>query len=804
MSSMYPSFGCKQCFFVLLFAIASFCARANDNENEDGLGGVKGKVTTTDNKPAEMVTISINGTKKSTLTGNDGSFIIRNVQPGNYELEVSLVGYENVTQSVTIEANKTSTVTIQLKVSEKQLQEVIVSSGSVGYKTNVASSTLRLQTPLIEVPQNIQVITNRVLKDQQILSMSDGVIRNVSGAMRLEHWGDMYTNINMRGSRASEFRNGMNIIISYWSPLTQDMSFIDHVEFVKGPAGFMMSVGEPSGIFNVVTKKPTGINKGEVNFTMGSYDMYRASLDLDGKFDKEGKLLYRFNMAGQAQNSFRPYEFNNRYAIAPVITYKLDDKTTLTAEYNLQKVKTSNVGSYYVFSTKGYAVLPRNFTTLDPGLDPTYITDQSITVNLQHRFSDNWKLTAQAAYFDYASNGSSSWPGYVGADSMIRGISIWDAAATAKIGQLFVNGNIETGAIKHRILVGLDANDKEYFADWNQYHALDTEDSKFSFNNPTYGNPANGYPVWDRSKSLRERAGIYGHVAQSYTGIYVQDELGFFNNVLRVTLAGRYSNVKNTNYGTVSTAEKVTPRIGASVSVDRQTAVYALYDQAFTPQSGNKQDGSAIKPLTGNNMEVGIKRDWLGGKVSTSVAVYRILKNNENSTDPSDPTGRFVVQLGQTRAQGVEFDIRGEILPGLTATANYALTDNQVTKADTSATSQLSIGNKVPGYAKHTANAWLNYRINNGALKGLGISGGFTFLGERSTWSWAGSVKSAQLPDYTKFDAGIFWEQDKFRVALNVFNLADTYLYSGAAYADYYYWQAEPGRNWRLGVTYRF
>src|SRR4029078_9129470 len=95
------------------------------------------------------------------------------------------------------------------------------------------------------------------------------------------------------------------------------------------------------------------------------------------------------------------YEFNNRYLVAPVVSYKLDDKTTLTAEYLLQKVKMSDVGSYYVFSNKGFGVLPRNFTTAEPCLEPTYITDQSITLNLQRRLSENWKLTVQAAYLNY-------------------------------------------------------------------------------------------------------------------------------------------------------------------------------------------------------------------------------------------------------------------------------------------------------------------------------------------------------------------------------------------------------------------
>ena len=788
---------CALALFLMLSFINTF--------SQSATATIQGKIITSDNKPAAYVSVLIKSTARGTVTDEEGKFSFNRLKSGTYTIQVSLTGYENEEQTVTIEDSKPVTLSFTLRISDTQLQEVVIKSGRNPYGLRNGSSTLRLNEPLLEVPQNIQVITATSLSDQQVTSMSDGVLRNVSGAIRLEHWADMYTNVFMRGSRVSAFRNGMNVATSYWSPLTEDMSIVDHIEFVKGPSGFMMAVGDPAGFYNVVTKKPTGVNKGEVNFMIGSYGLYRAAADVDGKLDSAGKLTYRLNVMGQSKNSFRPYEFNNRYLVAPVVSYKLDDKTTLTAEYLLQKVKMSDVGSYYVFSNKGFGVLPRNFTTAEPGLEPTYITDQSITLNLQRRLSENWKLTVQVAYFNCKQQGTDLWPSYVGADSMVRGIGIWDAMSEAKFGQAFINGKIQTGNIQHRILAGVDMNDKDYWADWNQYHLLDTDESKFSLNNPVYGSPANGYPVWDRSKGLRERAGQYGYVGQTYTGIYVQDELGFFGNRLRLTLAARYSMVKNNDYNTVSTAERISPRIGVSVSVDKQTSAYALLDQAFVPQSGIKKDGSSIKPLTGNNVEAGIKRVWADGRWNSSVSVYRIIRNNENASDPGDPTGRYIVQLGQTVSKGVELDIKGEIMKGLTLTANYALTDSKISKTDTSAASQAKIGQKVPGYAKHTANAWLNYQVSDGILKGAGVAAGFSFLGDRNTWEWGStSAPFIQMPDYTRFDGGIFWENEKLRMSLNVFNIAGKFLYSGSGYGNYYYWQAEPGRNLRFSVGYRF
>ncbi len=688
---------------------------------------------------------------------------------------------------------------------QQEMDEVTITGGSA-YKADAPSPSLRLAEPLQEVPQNIQVVTNKVLADQQVTSMSDGVLRNVSGLTKLEHWGDLYTRVNMRGGRAAAFRDGMNLTSS-WGPLTEDMSFVDHIEFVKGPAGFMLSNGDPTGLYNVVTKKPTGQTRGEASLLVGSYDFYRATVDLDGKLDKTGRLLYRLNLMGQTKGSFRPNEYVDRYSIAPVVSYRLDDKTTLTAQYVYQFANMSNVGSYYMFSQQGMGLLPREATLAVPGLEPTRIHDHSATVNLQHQLSDGWKVTAQIGYFNYQQRGSSMWPTSVdSAGRIVRNASIWDASNIAWFGQVYVNGEVQTGAVRHRILGGLDLNTKNYLADWNQGYNLDSTNAPFNPYAPGAGTPGAGYPTFDRSKPLSERAGVYGTLTQRATSVYVQDELGFAANRVRLTLAGRYTDVTSNSYGTVTTGKRFTPRVGLSVDVDRQTSVYALFDQTFVPQSGIRRDGAAVKPVTGNNMEVGVKRDWAGGRWNTTLAVYRILQNNQAAPDPTNAGNEpFVVEFGQTQTQGVEFDIRGQLLPGLSVVANYAYTDSKITKADPSEAGQATIGNKVPGYATHTANAWLTYRMQHGALRGLGVNAGFTYLADRTTWSWGASGQQ-QLPSYFRLDGGVSYERGAVTVTANVFNLLDAYLYSGAyyGYGNYYYWQAEAGRNQRLGLTYRF
>lgn len=766
---------------------------------------IRGIIKSNEGEKLEYVTVSIKGTNWGTTSESDGTFYLKNIPAGQYTLIASLMNYK--TKDIQIEVLPDITAeldTIILEQTSKVLNEIVISASVQNrYVTKTPSNSIRLDQPLIKVPQNIQVVTSTMLTDQQILSMSDGIIRNVSGATRQEHWGDLYTRINMRGGRAAAFREGMNLT-SNWGPLTEDMSFVESIEFVKGPAGFMMSNGDPSGIYNVVTKKPTGKTKGQASITLGSFDLYRASLDVDGKLDNSEKLLYRLNLMGQLKNSFRPNEFNNRYSIAPVISYIIDKNTKLTAEYVLQHVEMSNVGSYYSFSTEGYGTLPRNFTPLAAGMEPTKINDHSIILNLQHNFNPNWKLTAQAAYFDYNQLGSSMWVDSIDNDGYIRRTAtIWDAVSQMKFGQAFVNGKFQTGKVVHRILSGLDMGNKEYWADWVQTYPLDTIGS-FNIHRPNNGKPVLGYPVFDRSKSVQERAGG-PQITQSYTGLYLQDELSFFEERLRLTLAGRYTYVKSNSYGTITEERKFTPRTGLSFSINDNTSVYALYDQTFVPQSGVRRDGKGIRPITGNNMEIGAKKLWFGGKWNSTLSLYRIIKNNLLAADPQNAAGEvYVTEIGQSRDQGAEFDVQGEIVRGLNIIANYAFTESMITKSS----SQYEKGTHLPGVAKHTINANLKYKFMNGSLQGFNLQAGCTSLIDRVSWWTANRDNVQQLPDYFRLDAGAGWANSTFAINLMVNNVLDNYLYSGTPYTigqtHAYYWQTEAPVNYRLNVTYNF
>lgn len=768
---------------------------------QNNTGILKGEVTLLNGKPAQSVLVKLKGTSKTTQTNAHGNFLLNNLNPSHYELLLSLPGYEDRSKEVTVYANDTTTLSIQLKVSEQQLEEVIVQTASTGYKYNHPSNTLRLNEPLLQAPQNIQVLSGELLSDQRIFDMLEGVSRNVSGVTKLEHW-DNYARLNMRGSRVAPFRNGMNVQ-STWGPLAEDMSFVDRIEFVKGPAGFMLANGEPAGFYNVVTKKPTGINKRSVEFTVGSFNTYRATADIDGKFTEDGKLLYRLNLMGQSKESFRDFEYSKRYAAAPVIKYLFNNKTSLTAEYTYQFLRMSTIGSAYVFVPNKYGELPQSFSVADPGLSPSDMYDHSAFLTFEHKFNDNWKLTAQLAAFFYKQIGSSLWASSLdSAGNLSRYISSWDANNKSEFAQLFTNGKIKTGKVVHNILVGIDYGNKKYLADWNQYFPLDA-DAPFNIYHPAYG-LLKTIPVIDRTKSLKERAG--GNIlAEKYAALYVQDELRFFEEKLRLTLAGRYTFVKDNQYETTTDDRKFTPRVGLSFSLDKFTSVYGLYDQAFLPQAGSDRSGKPFVPVTGNNTEFGIKKDWFDGRWNSTVSVYQITKNHSLISDPQDPN--FSIQTGQIKTKGVELDIHGRITKGLNAVINYAYTDPKYTKDETNPE---NVGTKAPGFAEHISNAWISYTLSKGGLQNLNFSLGYQWQVNRFPW-FVTPGSTSPLPDYFRLDGSIGYQKNRYNISLNVNNILNRYLLSGSPYDfnfdgknDGFYYQAEAPINYRISFGVKF
>jgi iron complex outermembrane receptor protein len=786
-----------------------------------GTGSIKGRITTSDGTVADGVTVKLKGTTIVAITDENGSYTIKKVPAGNYTLVVSAVGLYPKEKQITV-GNATVIADFSLNENMSQLKDVQISTNKK-YKVEKVSSSLRLQTKLLELPQNIKVVTSELMADQMAFDIVDGVTRNVSGAVRVGHWDAQYANILMRGFSIPAFRNGMNLKTP-WGPLADDAATIDRIEFVKGPSGFMMANGEPGGLYNIVTKKPTGMNRSSASISAGGYNLARAAVDLDGKLSADGKLLFRLNVAAQTKGSFNKFNYNDKYIIAPVISYQIDSNTKITAEYTHQHVEALALGNYG-FSPKGYGDTDPSFFVGDPAIDPAKLNDHNLTLYFNHKFNKDWTFNAQMAYLNYSLFGGTPWPSTIAANGdMRRGLNISEELAINKNAQFSLQGEVRTGQVVHRILGGLDMGNLKTWGDFSSVSQLDLQlanNATFNIYNPVYGIPAANIPVFDRSRSIQVRSGANTYATNStYTGAYLQDELRFLDEKLRLTLAGRFTHavtVGKTN-ATQMSDNAFTPRVGLSYSITNTFSAYTLYDQSFIPQSqaSRSATGDTFKPVTGNNIELGLKKDWFDGKWNSTFSIYKITKKNVLTPDPAYPLGdpnNFMVQLGEVQSKGIEFDLVGEVAEGLNLTLNYAYTDPKVTRDENKDPARNATGTYLANTARHITNGWLSYRFKNTSsiFNGIGFSGGYQMQFGR--YAGSGPTQTA-FADYIRFDAGISYVRGKFSVSGLVSNLLDRKLFTQGSYTkvaketatsvSYYTYIYEVPRNARISVKYNF
>jgi iron complex outermembrane receptor protein len=325
-------------------------------------------------------------------------------------------------------------------------------------------------------------------------------------------------------------------------------------------------------------------------------------------------------------------------------------------------------------------------------------------------------------------------------------------------------GKFNTGSIAHSLLTGVEAG--RQYASYDQAAVpFDT----FSIFNPIYGQTAG--PTLNRTPFSQSFANALGG--------YVQDQISLLDNLhVLIGARGDYFYQHSTVAGADTTAENYafSPRIGVTYQPLPPIAVYANVTRSFVPNFGPFTTArNQFKPTTGTQYEAGVKAEIVPGRLTSTLAFYRILKEDVLAADPTNPL--FFVQTGAQRSQGVEFDVTAQLTTGWKVIATYAYTDARIA-ADTT----IPVGNRVPLIARHTGSLWTTYDFQSDRLRGFGIGAGLFAVGER-----AGDLGNTfTLPGYVRTDAALYYRKpDIFTrtnliAQLNVQNLLDQeYFYSG-------------------------
>ncbi|WP_443947551.1 TonB-dependent siderophore receptor [Pedobacter sp. AW1-32] len=670
-------------------------------------------------------------------------------------------------------SNTSDTTKIKKDSTAKDLRAVEITSRYYRrYNLKQSSASLKLRTPLLNLPQNIQEVDRSIILDQQSVNVNESITRNVSGAIR-NNTADFYGPfIFMRGAGVNTLRNGMDISMIYYGPMPEDAAIIDRMEFIKGPAGFMNAVGDPAGSFNIVTKAPTGTFNNNLSFTAGSWDLFRLSGDFDGTLDKNKKWAYRVNVVGQKAKSFQKFAFNDKFVIDPVLRYNINKQSSITAEFIYQKQEFLQY-LLTVFTPNGFSTLPRDFSIADPGKDPVKASERNAFLTYENQLSDRWSFTAKGLFARSSLDGNYFFVSSYNAAApnlLPRRVTYERFNTNVFAIQTFLNGEVNTGSLKHKILVGLDANRKNLLA-YSGYNDKTANQTLYylDVNNPVYGISFDSNRKDGRLEDIATNK-----QSVEYYAAYLQDEIHVLNDRLRLTLSARVTGSRSAvSIPTTSEVKDwvLTPRVGLSYSLRQDFAVYAVFDNTFTPQSGISVAGTVFQPLKGQNFEFGFKKDWANGKWNTTISMYRLTRDNIIVTNPST---NLQSQIGQTRAKGIEFDLKGEIVKGLNAVINYAYTDAEISKDSNPAL----VGLPSPYLTKHIQNTWLNYKLPFRAIEGVSVSGGYQLQTGRS--GRYSVEKNLDIVPVFRIDAGLGWSNRKFSVNAIVNNILNRANYGSA------------------------
>jgi iron complex outermembrane recepter protein len=674
--------------------------------------------------------------------------------------------------------NVTPKATAQTKP-EQEIEIVVTGQREEdNYAAPNSSIGTRTDTPIKDVPQSIQVVPRQVIEDQGETNFTDA-LRSVSGVAQ-----EGSGSIKIRGFSGfdSVRRNGADAGLNSGAQ-NFSLADVEQIEVLKGPAAVLYGSGEPGGVINITTKQPETEPSYELQGIIGNFDFYRPSLDITGPLNEDKTILYRFSAFYENSGSFVDFVKNEEFGFFPVLSFELGKNTTLTLEGNYRK-DTSN-DSPFVGNTDGLPIrgtllpnplgeIPRSRYTGEPDFNDASFTEWNIGYRLEHQFNDNLSIKNSFTANIIDRNGLVVRPDVLLEDNRTLTRIAEEAFGGSKNYTLQTDllGKVRTGIVQHDLLLGV-----ELARNNNETTFLSGEAASLDIFNPVYGNLPNPDEL---ELEFGDRS------TDDTIGVYAQDLLSIGEKV-KFVVGGRFdwnfseftdfTTLESGEIGDGETIEEdpvssFSPRVGIVYQPIEPVSLYSSYSTFFLPEFGTDRLNNPFEPVTGRQFEVGVKGEFFDGRASATLAAFQINRRNDLLPDPVDPDN-FEVQLGETRSRGIEFDLTGEILPGLKLITTYALTDNQITEDDNFGTE----GNRPADVPLHSGSIWAVYEVQKGNYRGFGVGTGVFAVGERQ-----GNLdNTVTVPAYGRVDGLLYYRRENWQAQLNFENLLnEDYFESGA------------------------
>lgn len=614
----------------------------------------------------------------------------------------------------------------------------------------------------MDIPQSVQVITSELIRDQGARDITD-LYRNVAGVSA-----NQYATVTYRGFRQeSMFYDGLRGD-PFQGFAVPNLFSIDRVEFLKGPVGMLYGASSPGGMVNYVTKKPQDKFVASVRAVVGNYDRYGASGEVTGPIDANGVVAGRAGLFYESFDTVQRFSGSRSLVADGGLKFKLAPDTSLTVQatrydQNLPGNRLRGVA----IDADGHFLADRNWTHNEKN-DKLDLKGTVLQARLDSRLSDAVSINASGRWFRYTEYQRYHEPlGPIDTD----GDGLVDTQPrefrsqhrTIEGASLASNmiARLETGGIKHTILVGAD-----WYRETQDFSGVTLKDVPgLSLSNPVYGlsNPTEA-----------DLAGLTPNVTATLAhryGVYAQEQADIGEHVILVGgVRHDWFDDKDRIGGDYAEGGRWSWRVGGIYKPVQSLSLYGSYAQSFEPQDAGNQNpavGGPFAPIASRQFEIGAKGALMQGKLQPTIALYHIVRNGIVQVDPDLEPVNGLDQLspvGEVTSKGIELTLAADLSKNWVLTANYAYNDARITDSADGATIDNAVGGRFPNAPHHQAGLWSRYQIPAWgtalALGGQYVSGQIDRRG-------------AHIPGFTVFDGSITQDLGFAEAMIRVENIFD-------------------------------
>ena len=752
--------------------------------------------TVTDQTGATLPGVSVTarntgkGVLTEAVTTTTGRYTLPYLTNGEYEITFSMSGFKTyVAKNISLHVNDRLEVGAVLGVQGvTEAVEVTASAGLIQPSASVQN--LMGATQVQELPLNnrnfVQLATlvpgvSSSLSDEVGIGLTNVVSLSINGARR--------NAINWFVDGASNVDVGSNVTLLSVPTLES----IEEFKIITSSysAEWPRSGG---GIINVVTKQPQETPAYSLQQQFGSYNFFRTTGDATGPLSHDKRVLYRFNFAYENSESFRDFVDRKTMFFAPVVQWKVNSRTQITAELEYQNINTKSDGLLPALGNRP-APVPISRYLDEPSFSKSGNERFFTGINWSHELNSDWKITHRISGEFIHGLGTRMIVPFSAVDPASGNVDRF-LVSTPRGNQenryqssLNLTGHVDTGILKHTLLFGYDYL---YQTDKNVVSkCCDAGGPPFlpiNVFNPVYGV---GIPTLDQVPDN----GPFGS-SRSWHGFYLQDQVKLPLN-LHLLAGLRYDDaVSNNTVLNERTGKdhRLSPRVGLVWQPMSWLSLYGSYTENFGLQNVFDIRRQPLPPQTAQQFEAGVKTEFFDGRLRTTVAYFDLTKQNVAVPDPANP--QFSKALGEAQTRGIELDVSGELLPGWSVIASYTympfakVTKDFVDDGGGGVTLG-NTGNRLFNAAKDMGSLWSTYafqdqELHGVKLEGLKIGAGLSAAGERQ----GDAANTFQMPGYVIANAMASYEwrmgMTKMTAQLNVSNLFDRTYYAGSNGGNYF------------------